>query len=316
MSVAEVSSPGHADAFRAHERFLWGVSYRMTGCAADADDVVQETFVRALEHAPGGDSDSWRPWLVRVAMNLCRDILRRRKRRGYVGPWLPSPIETDEEALPAYEAVTDGGLSTEGRYDLMESVSFAFLLALEALTPRQRAVLLLMDVFDYSLQETAAALAMSISNVKVTHHRARKAMRTYDANPQRPTASLRERTRTVLGQFMTALVGHDVATIEQLLATDVVSLSDGGGVVFAARVPMIGPAMIIRFYTTLSRKRGHDAHFEIRDINGVPALVGRFDTARPGEPTHSVMLFQLDDSGRVGRLYAVVAPRKLTAVGF
>ncbi|MBM4259614.1 MAG: sigma-70 family RNA polymerase sigma factor [Deltaproteobacteria bacterium] len=104
--------------FREHERFLWRLCYRLTGCAADADDIVQETFVRALEHPPAGTEDPWRPWLVRVAMNLGRDVLRRRKRRSYIGPWLPSPIETgDEAAPPAYEAVVDGQLSTEGRYD-------------------------------------------------------------------------------------------------------------------------------------------------------------------------------------------------------
>src|SRR5262249_59509545 len=124
-------------AFRANERFLWGLCYRMTGCAADADDLVQDTFVRVLARPPRMD-DPLRPWLVRVAMNLGRDLLRRRRRRPYVGPWLPSPIETgDEESPPSFEPTLEGGLTTEGRYDLLESVSFAFLVALEALTPQQ-----------------------------------------------------------------------------------------------------------------------------------------------------------------------------------
>src|SRR6185436_15707102 len=167
--------------FKDDERFLWGLCYRLTGSAADADDLVQETFVRALERPPRDQTEPLRPWLVRVAMNLGRDLLRRRKRRSYVGPWLPSPIETaDEEAPPAHEPTIDGRLTTEGRYDLLESVSFAFLLALEALTPQQRAVLLLMDVFDYSVREAARALTMSEPNVKTTHHRARRVMARYD----------------------------------------------------------------------------------------------------------------------------------------
>jgi len=143
---------------------------------------VQETFVRALERPPADLDGTLRPWLVRVAMNLGLDVLRSRRRRRYIGPWLPTPVEsTDEDALPSFEPLIAGGGTTEGRYDLLESVSMAFLVALETLTPRQRAALLLRDVFDYSVEETARALAMTVANVKTTHHRARHAMRAYDA---------------------------------------------------------------------------------------------------------------------------------------
>jgi RNA polymerase sigma-70 factor (ECF subfamily) len=163
--------------FEEHRSFLWGLSYRMTGSAADADDVVQETFVRAYQHAPPHLDDP-RRWLMRVAVNAGRDVLRRRKRRGYVGPWLPTPIETDDDVPPSFEPTVEGE-TLEGRYDLMESVSLAFLQALEALTPTQRAVLILRDVFDYSAAEVASALNMSEGNVRTVHHRARRAMRTY-----------------------------------------------------------------------------------------------------------------------------------------
>src|SRR6185295_12271247 len=92
---AVADSPALSAAFAADRRFLWGLCYRLTGSAADADDLVQETFVRAMERPPPRTDEPARPWLVRVATNLGRDLLRRRKRRGYVGPWLPSPIETD-----------------------------------------------------------------------------------------------------------------------------------------------------------------------------------------------------------------------------
>src|SRR5262249_19652970 len=154
----------------------------MTGVAADADDLVQETFLRAIERPRAADA-ALRPWLVGVARNLARDQRRRRRRRGWSGPWLPSPVETgDDEASPSFEPS-----ATEGRYDLLESCTFAFLLALEALTPQQRAVLLLREVFDYSVTETAAALDLSTANVKTTHHRARRAMAAYDAHRRPPT---------------------------------------------------------------------------------------------------------------------------------
>src|SRR5207247_2771327 len=102
-----------------HRRFLWGLCYRMLGSAADAEDVVQDTFVRAMERPPRDLAQPVRPWLVKVALNLSRDALRRRRRREYVGPWLPSPIDThDDSAPPAHEPVIDGTQTLEGRYDL------------------------------------------------------------------------------------------------------------------------------------------------------------------------------------------------------
>src|SRR5262249_8300206 len=140
--------------FEEHRRFLWGLCYRMTGSAADADDLVQDTFVRAMEHPPRRLDEALRPWLGKVALNLSRDLLRRRKRRDYTGPWLPSPIDPSrDQRNVSDEPPAHDPHALEGRYELLESVSFAFLVALEALTPTQRAVLLLRDVFDYSVHE-------------------------------------------------------------------------------------------------------------------------------------------------------------------
>src|SRR6185295_7860981 len=150
-----------AQLFDEHKRFLWGMCYRMTGSAADAEDIVQDTFVKAMENPPADMESSIRPWLVKVAMNLSRDQLRRRRRREYVGPWLPSPVPTDGESRSQLDHQSATEASPGTHYDLMESVTMAFLLALEALTPAQRAVLLLRDVFDFSTTETAEALEMS-----------------------------------------------------------------------------------------------------------------------------------------------------------
>jgi RNA polymerase sigma-70 factor (ECF subfamily) len=310
-----VLAAGVAHAFDQHRPFLWGLCYRLTGSAADADDLVQETFVRALERPPERIDVPWRPWLVRVALNLGRDLLRRRRRRRYVGPWLPSPVETgSDESPPSFEAALGEGRTTEGRYDLLESVSYAFLLALEALTPQQRAVLLLRDVFDYTVQEAADALALSVPNVKTTHHRARRAMAKYDGGRQIPTRSLQAETRAALERFLGALGSGDVRRVEALLAESVVALSDGGGEFFAARVPLRGPERVTRFFSTVTRKRAFEARSEFRMVNGVPALVSDFLDDPRGAPPRMVLVPQIDAAGRLVALYAIVASRKLTAI--
>jgi RNA polymerase sigma-70 factor (ECF subfamily) len=313
MASAAVSAL--AQSFKEDERFLWGLCYRLTGSAADADDLVQEAFVRALERPPRDQTQPLRPWLVRVALNLGRDLLRRRKRRRYAGPWLPSPIETgDDPALPAYEPQIDATRTTEGRYDLMESVSFAFLLALEALTPKQRAVLLLRDVFDYNVEETTAALGISAANVKTTHHRARAALAAYDRSRRVPTRELKERTRAALSRFVNGLLSGDVADVESMLAAQVRALSDGGGQYFAARKPLVGPQRVARFFMNIARRRAPSSKFEMRTLNGMPALIGEFADGHAGEPPRMVLLCDIDADGRITALHSVLADRKLTGI--
>ncbi|HWP67034.1 MAG TPA: sigma-70 family RNA polymerase sigma factor [Candidatus Limnocylindria bacterium] len=304
-----------AAAFTSDRSLLWGLCYRMTGSAADADDIVQETFARALEQPPARTDEPWRPWLVRVAMNLARDALRRRRRRRYAGPWLPAPVDTgDEAAMPAVEAVLPGGDTTAGRYDLLESVSYAFLIALEALTPQQRGVLLLRDVFDYDVRETAAALGISEVSVKVTHHRARARMAAYDHRRCIPTRGLQERTRTALERLLGALAGGDVRHVERLLAADVRALSDGGGEFHAARVPLVGPERVARFYTNIATRGAFGARSEFRMLNGLPALVTTLPCPPPGYAPLVVTRADVDADGRIARLYSVLATRKLTAI--
>lgn len=305
------------DIFRQHERFLWSLLYRMTGNAADADDLVQETFIRAISRPPADRSAPWRPWLVRVAVNLGRDLLRRRRRRGYDGTWLPSPIETDTDdySPPSYEPGTDAEGNPAARYDLIESVSFAFLLALEALTPAQRAVLLLRDVFDYSVRETAEALGMSEVNVKTTHHRARRAMRDYERSRRRPMPEAGNRARAAMEKFLSLLSNHDVAGAEAMLAADVRQLSDGGGEFFAARVPVVGRKKVALFYQKIiSGIALHKPRNEWRIINGAPALVTTLDHNAPGYARRIVTQCECDDEGRISRIHVVLATRKLTAV--
>jgi len=317
MSSAATQSftaSAYEEIFRANERFVWGLCYRMTGNAADADDLAQETFVRAWERPPARTDEPWRPWLVSVAMNLSRDLLRRRKRRRYEGPWLPSPIETgDEFTPPSYEPVDEEG-NPAARYDMLESVSFAFLLALEALTPAQRAVSLLRDVFDYSVKETADALGMSEPNVKTTHHRARRAMRDYDLERRPPTRSMQEQTRRAMERFLHCLFSRNVAGFEALLAEDARHLGDGGGEFIAARSPVIGRRQVALFNLRLAELMPDDARITWRTLNGLSAIV--IELAKPPEKyaPRIVTTCQLDAAGNIKRIFNVLATRKLTAV--
>jgi RNA polymerase sigma-70 factor (ECF subfamily) len=306
---------GTADAaFRAHERYLWALLFRMTGCAADADDLLQETFVRALERPPADLTAPLRPWLVRVALNLARDFLRRRRRVGYEGPWLPSAIEA-ERALPSYEVADPHGMSTEGRYDLIESVSFAFLLALEALTPAQRAVLLLRDVFDYSARETAEALGMSEPNVRTTHHRARRAMAAYERRRVAGGADLKARTADALGRLVASIMTGDVAAVEAMLAADVREMSDGGGEYIAARNPILGPNHVARYLIGITPTEGAETNAEVREINGLPALIVDLEWGVPRRRAPRVVIAcDVGSDGRITAIYTVLASRKLTAI--
>ncbi len=300
--------------FRAEERFLWGLCYRLTGSAADADDLVQETFVRAIERPPARTDVPWRPWLVRVALNLGRDLLRRRRRARYDGPWLPAPIDTGADASPpAYEPEVAGLGTTEGRYDLLESVTFAFLLALEALTPTQRAVLLLRDVFDYSAAQVADALDLSVANVRTSHHRARRAMAAYDRDRCRPTRALQAETRAALDRLIACLATQDMAGMEALLTADVRALSDGGGEFHAARKPLLGVRRVATFYTRLAARRPAVA-LDVRMLNGLPAVVMRFAGGLAREAERVVLRVDVGADGRIRAIDTVLATRKLAGL--
>lgn len=292
---------------RDHGRYLWGLSYRMTGNAADADEIVQETFARAVERPPLDRTRPWRPWLATVAVNLSRDRLRRRRRRPYEGPWLPSPIETG--STPEADA-------PDSRYGRMESLTSAFLLALEELTPRQRAVLLLRDVYEYSVRETADALELSEANVKVILHRARKAMAGYDAARPSLDADAKARHAEALERFLAAIAAGDVGAATAALSEDAVTLNDGGGELLAARRPVVGADRVARFVLGTSRKAAGTPRMETREINGLPAVVATLDGTPDRVADRVVLQAEVDARGRITRLLITLAPRKLTAIRF
>lgn len=291
-----------------HRALLFALCYRMTGCAADADDLVQETFARALATPPSDMTRELKPWLVRVAVNLGRDQLRRRKRLAYIGPWLPSPIETPLDAQ-------SDRARPDVRYGELESLSTAFLIALEALSATQRAVLILRDVLGYSVDETAQALELSDANVKTTHHRARAVLERYEAERVPITAARKKATHDALNNLLWCLMRGDVTGLAKLLAEDVRALNDGNGEFFAAQKPIVGRDKVILFHQ--KTQRSSPMLFAVREINGLPALVAQLSNeGNPKLPERIVITLELDAGGKIKRLDAVVASRKLTHVSF
>jgi RNA polymerase sigma-70 factor (ECF subfamily) len=300
------AAPSPLDAlFREQHRVVWRIAYAMTGSATEADDILQETFTRALDHAPAPDRDL-RPWLTTVALNLSRDALRRRKRRAYVGPWLPSPV--DDDALGP--SAPDAGALFERR----EDATYAFLLSLEVLTPQQRGVLLLRDVFDRTVEETSEAMGISAVRVKVTHHRARARLKREGGSHMASIHRPNEMTLAALTRFVTALTTEDDAALLACMTEGVRVLSDGGGEYLAAHKPVLGRDRVVRFFTGLRKKLGQEGQFEVRRINGEPTIVA--EMARPHERAAPRWLlhFVVASDGLIAELHLVAASRKLTHV--
>jgi RNA polymerase sigma-70 factor, ECF subfamily len=195
----------------------------------------------------------------------------------------------------------------------VESVSFAFLVALEALTPMPRAALLLRDVFDYSVRETAEALGISEANAKTTHLRARRALAAYEAARRPPTAERARRSREVLERFLSCVAAGDVASVEAMLADDVRAVSDAGGEFHSNRVPVVGRKKVAALFLGVARGVGALVRAEMRTLNGLAALVGEQEP-RAGFAPRWVIQAELDDEGRIVRLYTVLASRKLGAI--
>jgi RNA polymerase sigma-70 factor (ECF subfamily) len=293
-------------AFRASERRLWGLAYHLTGLAADADDVVQEAFARAVaRRVPLAGVDLER-WLVRVVTNLAIDQLRRRKRRAYAGPWLPAPVETEDPDV-------DPG--AEHALVRAEQVSYAFLIALEALSPRARATVILLDVLEYPATDVARILETSEGNVRVLHHRARRALAHFDGDVV-TSAAVRERQRAALERLMLCMMRQDAAGMEALLTDDVRSLTDGGGRYTALRKPLAGRAAVARFHLETARRRAPVSSTELRSINGVPALVVVTRPLRPQMAPRLVLRCEVDGAGRIRELHTILNPSKLGAVRF
>jgi RNA polymerase sigma-70 factor (TIGR02957 family) len=279
------------DVFVAHRNLLFTVAYEMLGSAADAEDVLQETWLRWVEVDQETVRDQ-RAYLVRITTRLALNRLRTMKRRkeAYVGPWLPEPLLTAPDVADDVE--------------LAESVSMALMLVLETLAPTERAVFVLREVFELGYEEIADAVGKSPAAVRQIAHRARQHV---DARRPRATVSASE-TRAVLASFQRALDGRDLQGLLDVLAPDVVLLSDGGGVKRAAPRPVAGAGKLARFILGGIGKTEETLTSAPTVVNGNPGLVLRLNGEIDG-----VMAVRVED-GRITGLYYVRNPEKLTRV--
>jgi RNA polymerase sigma-70 factor (TIGR02957 family) len=240
------------EAFVAHRNLLFTVSYEMLGSAADAEDVLQETWLRwaDVDHDEVRDE---RAYLVRIVTRLSLNRLRtlQRRREQYVGPWLPEPLLTTPDVAEDVE--------------LADSVSTAMLLVLETLSPTERAVFVLREVFDVGYDEIAAAVDKSPAAVRQIAHRARAHI-----EERRPRADVTPSLRDeVIARFLNAAVTGDILSLMDVLAPDVVLVTDGGGFKKAALRPILGREKVLRFLDGVAPE---SSVADVVVVNGAPAL--------------------------------------------
>jgi RNA polymerase sigma-70 factor, ECF subfamily len=273
--------------FEAHRPLLFSIAYRMLGSASEAEDVVQDAWLRARQDDQA-EVRSVRAYLTTIVTRLCIDHLRsaERTRMEYPGPWLPEPL-----AEPNQESA-----------ELASSLTMAFLVLLEQLAPTERAVFLLREVFDLGFDEIAKAIDKSEANTRQILARARGRLR--DARP-RFTASRRE-SEEVVRRFRHACVTGDVGELMAVLHGDATLVSDGGGKAAAATRPLLGADRIAKFVFGYARKLHYsETDFQLVTINGTPGLLMRHPVA--GSGTYS---FDIVD-GRIRAIYIMRNPDKL-----
>jgi len=276
------------EAFLTHRNLLFTVAYELLGSAADSEDVLQETWLRWAGVDLGTVRDQ-RAYLVRITTRQALSRLRAlgRRRESYVGPWLPEPLLTSPDVAEDIE--------------LAENVSMAMLLVLETLTPTERAVFVLREVFDVAYDEIAEAVGKSPAAVRQIAHRARA-----HVAARRPYGVVSPaETRDVLEAFQRAVETGDLQRLLDILAPDVVALSDGGGVVQALPAPVVGAGRVARLLAVLDRL-GAAVSLQVAQVNGHPSLIVRRNGA-----IDTVIAARID-RGLITGLYAVRNPEKLS----
>jgi len=285
------------EAFESYRTYLFAIAYRMLGSAMDAQDMVQETYLR-YSVTPKDSITSLKAYLTTIITRLCMDQLHlaRRKRDVYLGPWLPEPLITPE----ALEAV-----SLEERVDMEESISLAFLLLLEQLQPIERAVFLLREVFEYDYAEIATFLGKSEVACRQWFSRAKKHLG--DHRPRFPTSP--DTHRQMLTGFLQAAQGGDMIPLMDLLAENVTLWADAGGKIKQAALrPIVGRDAVARFSLGTVRFLPEDSRVELAEVNGQAAVIIR---------TSGQALFVLSievEAERIQAIRIIANPEKLARI--
>jgi len=280
----------HAERFTLLRPLLFTIAYEILGSATEADDVLQDSYLRwaAVDLAEVRDTKAYLAKLVtRQALNTLRAQARRRE--DYVGPWLPEPLLLDDH---------DGAADVV----LAESVSMAMLVVLETLTPDERAVFVLREVFGFSHDEIASAIGKSTASLRQMAHRAREHVHSRRRRFEPVDA---EKSEQITTQFLTAAATGDLDGLIAMLAPDVVFTSDSDGRVSAARRPVVGPDKVARLLIGLMSRVGAEYRMEPAIYNSSPAMI----VYRDDQPD-SVFTIEVID-GRITNFYAIRNPAKL-----
>jgi RNA polymerase sigma-70 factor, ECF subfamily len=284
--------------FDTDKPLLFSIAYRMLGSASDAEDVLQDAWVR-YRSADRSSVRSPKAFITTIVTRLCLDRLKsaQKTREEYIGPWLPEPVLTSELESP------------ETMMQRSESVTLAFLVLLEQLSPEERAVFLLKDIFDYEHTEIAEILGTSTENSRQLLHRAKTRLK--EGRPRRTGTA--ESRRATAERFARALSTGDASEFTALLTIDVGMWSDGGGKATAARRPLIGREEVLNFLVGLHRvgeNRGllREASLTIEDINSEPALV-----LRVGGRMESIFVLSIDNEA-VSGIRVIRNPEKLARI--
>ena len=289
MTGSDTELEAATAAFEAQRPYLRAVAYRLLGRVGDAEDVVQEAWLRWREVDRATVVDD-RAYLTQVTTSLAIDRLRReqRRRETYVGPWLPEPVALEPD-------VAD-------RVELADSVEMALLVVLETLSPLERAVFVLREAFGEPYEEIALVVDRNEEAVRQLAHRARR-----HVDERRPRFDADARTRReVTERFLAAAAGGDVDALMELLAPDVTLVSDGGGVVRAALRPIEGADAVARWLAGVASRGLAEPSMEVVELNGGPAAVVR----SRGELQAAIVLGVA--GGRVRAVYLVANPDKLS----
>lgn len=278
--------------FQEYRLLLFSIAYRMLGSASDAEDIVQEAFLRWLQSSDKA-IQSPKAYLSTIVVRLCLDQLRsaREKREVYAGFWLPEPVATGQMPELAETAAQ------------AEALSLAFLLMLEKLNPLERAIFLLREVFEYEYSEIAAIVEKSEANCRQIFHRAWQHL-----DKDRPRfSSSREQQERITSRFLQASLNGDMQGLLSLLSDDIISMGDSGGKagLKAGRMPVYGPDKVSRGYLGALRSLPAGVVTRITEVNGQPAIVGYLHEKPVG-----VILLQIEGE-RISRLYYIVNPEKL-----
>lgn len=281
------------ETFQQHRPLLFSIAYRMLGSVADAEDIVQEAFLR-WQRVSGTEVRSPKAYLSSVMTRLCIDHLRSAKvhREEYVGPWLPEPLLAGEN------------LNVSDTIELEETLSMAFLVLLEQLTPVERAVFLLREVFDYEYGEISRIVGKSETNCRQIARRSRESVA---ARRPKFEVSMEQEERLMTG-FLEACSEGDMESLLALLTEDVVLWSDGGGKVRAALNPIYGPEKVSRFLLGILGKTPSDFSIRMARVNGDPGVIGYVG----GQPMSAVVLEAA--VGRIQAIRIVVNPEKLKTI--